>query len=97
VEAWKAAFSPDGKTIATASHNGDINFFNVDSGEKINNFSTKNQFLTSIAYVSFGEKHRMIYRKNDANYLLCRVLMVNMLLVEQKVVQFMYLIWKQVN
>lgn len=51
VEAWKAKFSPDGSTVVTGSHNGDINFFNVESGEKVNNLPTKNKFLLSTAYV----------------------------------------------
>jgi WD repeat-containing protein 61 len=52
VESWKAKFSPDGDLVATGSHNGDINFFNVESGEKVNSLPTKNKFLMSIAFVS---------------------------------------------
>lgn len=52
VEAWKAKFSPDGHYVATGSHNGDINFFNVESGEKVNSLPTKNKFIMSTAYVS---------------------------------------------
>ncbi|KAI7889492.1 WD40-repeat-containing domain protein [Mucor mucedo] len=50
VEAWKAKFSPDARVVIAGSHNGDINFFNVESGEKINTLSTKNMFLMSVAY-----------------------------------------------
>lgn len=52
VEAWKIAFSPDGQQLATGSYNGDINFYSVESGEKINQFPTKNKFLMCVAYVS---------------------------------------------
>lgn len=52
VEAWKAKFSPDARVVVTGAHNGDINFFNVESGEKVNNLATKNMFLLSVAYVS---------------------------------------------
>jgi WD repeat-containing protein 61 len=45
-------FSPDAQLVATGSHNGDINFYNVESGEKVNSLSTKNKFLMSTAYVS---------------------------------------------
>lgn len=53
VEAWKAVFSPDAQIVVTGSHNGDINFFNVKLGEKVNSLPTKNKFLLSVAYVSF--------------------------------------------
>jgi WD repeat-containing protein 61 len=52
VECWKAKFSPDGQLVATGSHNGDINFFSVESGKKVNSLPTKDKFLMSIAYVS---------------------------------------------
>lgn len=52
-EVWKAKFSPDAQIIVAGSHNGDINFFNVKLGEKINSLPTKNKFIISVAYVSF--------------------------------------------
>jgi WD repeat-containing protein 61 len=54
LEAWKAKISPDKQNIATGSHNGDINIYNVSSGEKETSLPTKSNFLLSIAYVSFS-------------------------------------------
>lgn len=54
VEVWKAKFSPDASTVVAGSHNGDINFFSVESGEKVSSLPTKNKFLMSTAYVSLG-------------------------------------------
>lgn len=51
LEAWKAKISPDGQSIATGSHNGNINIYDIDSGEKTASLPTKNNFLLSVAYV----------------------------------------------
>ena len=50
---WTLSFSPDGKTIATGSHNGHINLFNVDTGEKQSSLDTRGKFTMSIAHVSY--------------------------------------------
>lgn len=52
VDVWTLSFSPDGKTIATGSHNGHINLFNVDTGEKQSSLDTRGKFTMSIAHVS---------------------------------------------
>ena len=53
VDVWTLSFSPDGKTIATGSHNGHINLFSVDTGEKQSSLDTRGKFTMSIAHVSY--------------------------------------------
>ena len=54
MDVWTLSFSPNGKMIATGSHNGLINLFNVDTGEKQSSLDTRGKFTMSIAYVSEG-------------------------------------------
>ena len=54
MDVWTLSFSPNGKMIATGSHNGLINLFNVDTGEKQSSLDTRGKFTMSIAYVSDG-------------------------------------------
>ncbi|KAI8368190.1 WD40-repeat-containing domain protein [Radiomyces spectabilis] len=55
VEAWTAKFSPDGTHVATGSHNGDINLYSAESGEKITSFTTKQKFIMVTAYSPDGK------------------------------------------
>jgi WD40 repeat protein len=43
---WSVAFSPDGKTLASANVQSDITLWDVDSGERIVSFRTINQVLS---------------------------------------------------
>lgn len=58
VEAWSAQFHPDGKSLATGSHDGHINVYDIDSGEKVASLATKNNFVMCTAYVSRQGKWR---------------------------------------
>ncbi|KAI7848965.1 WD40-repeat-containing domain protein [Circinella umbellata] len=55
VEAWKARFSPDGEFVACGSHNGDINLYSIESGDKVSSFATKQKFVTTTAYSPDGK------------------------------------------
>lgn len=61
VDVWTLSFSPDGKTIATGSHNGHINLFNVDTGEKQSSLDTRGKFTMSIAHVSCNYGNIIMY------------------------------------
>lgn len=50
-QTWSARFSPDGESIATGSHSGNIHIYNIETGEKTTTFTAKG-FIMSIAYVS---------------------------------------------
>lgn len=49
VEAWSCTFTHDSKYIATGTHAGNINFFNVETGEREQTFETKGKFVMSVA------------------------------------------------
>jgi WD repeat-containing protein 61 len=51
VEAWSASFSPDNRFIATGTHAGNINMFDVQSGEKDRVLQTGGKFIMSVAFV----------------------------------------------
>lgn len=51
VDAWSATFSKDNKFIATGSHSGNINMFNVETGEKDRVLETRGKFVMSVAFV----------------------------------------------
>jgi WD repeat-containing protein 61 len=53
-EAWKIAFSPDGKYIASSSHSGNINIWNAVTGTKKTTIITKGTFGMSITYSPNG-------------------------------------------
>lgn len=58
IEAWKVALSPDGKSIATGSQSGNVNIFNLDSGQKEKTLDTlKKSFTIAIAYVRIHHHH----------------------------------------
>jgi len=61
VDVWTLSFSPNGKMIATGSHNGLINLFNVDTGEKQSSLDTRGKFTMSIAYVSNTVQRLVIF------------------------------------
>lgn len=52
VEAWTCAFSPDGRLLATGTHAGKINIWNIETSERVNVLETKGKFVMSITYVS---------------------------------------------
>ncbi|KAJ3195583.1 WD repeat-containing protein 61 [Irineochytrium annulatum] len=54
VEAWTAAFSPDGRLIAAGSHSGHVNIWSVETGEKEKPLDTRGKFVMSVAYSSNG-------------------------------------------
>ena len=51
VDVWTLAFSADSRYLATGSHNGKINLFNVEEGKKESALDTRGKFIMSIAYV----------------------------------------------
>jgi WD repeat-containing protein 61 len=51
VECWTAAFSPDGRYIATGAHAGNVNTWVTETGEKDRVLETKGKFIMSVAYV----------------------------------------------
>ena len=51
MDVWTVAFSTDSRHIATGSHNGKINIFNIDDGKKETVLGTTGKFTMSIAYV----------------------------------------------
>ncbi|CDH48442.1 wd repeat-containing protein 61 [Lichtheimia corymbifera JMRC:FSU:9682] len=53
-QTWSARFSPDGESIATGSHSGNIHIYNIETGEKTTTFSAKG-FIMSIAYSPDGQ------------------------------------------
>jgi WD repeat-containing protein 61 len=54
IEAWTVSLSPDNKTIATGSQNGNINIFNIESGKKEQSFDAqKKSFCMTVCYVSY--------------------------------------------
>lgn len=52
VDAWTVCYSPDSKLVATGSHSGKINLYNVESGSITNKLDTTGKFTLSIAFVS---------------------------------------------
>jgi WD40 repeat protein len=48
---FSVAFSPDNRYIATGTHAGNINTWNVESGEKDRVLETKGNFVMSVAFV----------------------------------------------
>ena len=54
VDVWSLAFSSDSRTLATGSHNGRINIFNVEEGNKQTSLDTRGKFIMCVAYVSMG-------------------------------------------
>ncbi|KAI8084760.1 WD40-repeat-containing domain protein [Halteromyces radiatus] len=55
VEAWTARFHPDGTRIATGSHDGNINIYNIESGEKEESLATKNNFIMCTVFSNDGK------------------------------------------
>lgn len=53
-EAWKVAFSPDGKYVATSNHSGGVNIWNASSGTKKTTLISKGTFGMSINYSPNG-------------------------------------------
>ncbi|RUS16841.1 WD40-repeat-containing domain protein [Endogone sp. FLAS-F59071] len=54
-EAWTARFSPDGRYLAAGSHKGDLNIWNVETGEKELALQTRKKFVMSTAYSPDGQ------------------------------------------
>jgi len=52
VDAWTVCFSPDSKVIASGSHTGKLNLYNVESGKRETQLDTRGKFTLSITYVS---------------------------------------------
>ena len=52
VDVWSLVFSADSRLLATGSHNGKINLFSVEEGNKQSVLDTRGKFIMSIAYVS---------------------------------------------
>ncbi len=52
VDVWSLVFSADSLHLATGSHNGKINLFSVEDGNKQSSMDTLGKFIMSIAYVS---------------------------------------------
>lgn len=52
VDSWTAAFSPDSNQIATGSHFGKVNCYDVKTGKLLNSLDTAGKFILSVAYVS---------------------------------------------
>ena len=50
-EAWTSKCSPDGTFVASGSYAGNLNIYNIESGEQVSSLSTKQQFTMSTAYV----------------------------------------------
>ena len=51
VDVWSLVFSADSRLLATGSHNGKINLFSVEEGNKQSALDTRGKFIMSIAYV----------------------------------------------
>jgi hypothetical protein len=51
VQAWTAKFSPDSKHIATGSSSGNVNVYDVESGEKVQSLEGRGKFSMCVAYV----------------------------------------------
>ena len=56
VESWTSAFSPDSNQIATGSHFGKVNCYDVKTGKLLNSLDTGGKFILAVAYVSFFVK-----------------------------------------
>lgn len=52
VDVWTIAYTPDGRYLATGSHGGKINLYNLESGTKSNSFDTRGKFTLSVTCVS---------------------------------------------
>ena len=59
VDVWTLAFSPDSRFLATGSHNGKINLFSVEDGQKVTALDTRGKFSMSIAYVRSTSQLRL--------------------------------------
>ena len=57
VEAWTCSFAPDGTHIASGSHHGNVNLWQVESGERVHSYSTGNSssFIMSVGYSPSGK------------------------------------------
>jgi WD repeat-containing protein 61 len=55
IEAWTVSLSPDGKHVATGSQTGNVNIFNIETGQKeLSLDSQKKSFCMSVAYSPNG-------------------------------------------
>lgn len=53
VDSWTVAFSPDSNQIATGSHFGKVNLYDVMNGKLLNSLDTGGKFILSVDFVSF--------------------------------------------
>ena len=51
VEAWATAFTPDMHMVASGTHAGLINLWNVESGVKEKPWDSRGRFVMSLAFV----------------------------------------------
>ena len=51
VDVWTIVHTPDGRYLATGSHGGKINLYEVDTGTKFTSFDTRGKFTLSVACV----------------------------------------------
>lgn len=54
VEAWNAVYSPDGRHVATGSHNGNVNIWTIEDKKKERSLETRGVFIMSVAYSPNG-------------------------------------------
>lgn len=52
---WAAAFSPDGKTLVTASHDGTLKVFDAAKGEERGTFEGHDWVVTAVAFAPDGK------------------------------------------
>lgn len=53
VDSWTVSFSPDSNQIATGSHFGKVNLYDVKNGKLLNSLDTGGKFILSVAFVRF--------------------------------------------
>ena len=51
MDVWTVVFTPDGRYLATGSHGGKINLYEIETGSKSNSFDTRGKFTLSVACV----------------------------------------------
>lgn len=62
VDVWTLAYTPDSRYLATGSHGGKINLYNLEDGTKFNSFDTRGKFTLSVACVSLTSLRRGAYQ-----------------------------------
>mmetsp|Transcript_10275 Transcript_10275/g.11808 ORF Transcript_10275/g.11808 Transcript_10275/m.11808 type:complete len:306 (+) Transcript_10275:172-1089(+) len=56
VECWKLAIHPSGEKVASGTHTGAVNIWNIESGELESTLETKGEFALSLAYNADGSR-----------------------------------------